>query len=59
GRIMEAVGMLIATGEKANDPPLVDLGERIAMHAMSEIEVVEPSAQLVGETVRRALAAGN
>ena len=42
----------------ASEQGIVDLAGRIAAHAMSEIEIVEPAAVLVGDAVRRQLAWG-
>lgn len=54
--IQAAVGELIFAGQDTSEQRVVDLAGRIAAHAMSEIEIVEPAAVLVGDTVRRQLA---
>jgi hypothetical protein len=54
--IQAAVGELISAGEGANERDLVDFASRVAAHAMSEIEILEPAAVLVGDTVRQQLA---
>jgi hypothetical protein len=54
--IAAAVGELIAAGEGANERDPVDLAGRLAVHAMGEIEVLEPAAGLVGEVLRQQLA---
>jgi len=54
--IQAAVGELILAGQDTSEQGIVDLAGRIAAHAMSEIEIVEPAAVLVGDTVRRQLA---
>ena len=55
--IQSAVGDLIAAGEGANEQDLVDFASRVAAHAMSEIEVLEPAAVLVGDAMRQQMAA--
>jgi hypothetical protein len=54
--IQAAVGELISTGQGAHEQDLVDFASRVAAHAMSEIEILEPSAILVGDAVRQQLA---
>jgi hypothetical protein len=54
--ISAALGELVAAGEGANEQNLVDLAGRIETHALTEIEVLEPAAVLVGHTVRQQLA---
>jgi hypothetical protein len=54
--IAAAVGELIAAGEGANERDLVELAGRVAVHAMGEIEVLEPAAVLVGQVLRQRLA---
>lgn len=54
-RIMGAVGELLSVSERENEQDLVDFAGRVAAHAMSEIEVLEPAAILVGDTVRQRL----
>ena len=54
--ISAAIGELVVAGEGANEQDLVDLAGRIETHALSEIEVLEPAALLVGHTVRQQLA---
>ena len=54
--IMSAVGELIQAGGAAREAELVMLGGRVADHVMSEIEISEPAAILVGEALRARLA---
>jgi hypothetical protein len=54
--IQSAVGDLISAGEDANERDLVDFASRVAAHAMSEVEILEPAAVLVGDAVRQQLA---
>jgi hypothetical protein len=53
--IAAAVGELILVSEGANERELVDFAARIAVHAMGEVEVLEPAAVLVGEVLRQQL----
>jgi hypothetical protein len=53
--IAAAVGELISAGEGASERELVDFAGRVATHAMSEVEVLEPAAVLVGDVLRREL----
>lgn len=54
--IMAAVGELIQAGGPANETDLVVFGGLVADHVMSEIELSEPAAILVGDAVRLRLA---
>jgi hypothetical protein len=54
-QIMHAVGALALLSDKTNDGATMEFVSRLASHVMSEIEVLEPAAVLVGETVRRHL----
>jgi hypothetical protein len=46
------VGELISAGQGAHERDLVEFASRVAAHAMSEIEILEPAALLVGDAVR-------
>lgn len=50
------MGDLISAGQDANERDLVDFASRVAAHAMSEVEILEPAAVLVGDAVRQQLA---
>jgi hemerythrin HHE cation binding domain-containing protein len=54
-QIQAAIGDLISAGRGANEQEIVDFATRVAAHATSEIEVTEPAAILVGDTVRQQL----
>jgi hypothetical protein len=55
---MSAMGELIQAGGTANETDLVLLGGIVADHVMSEIELSEPAAILVGDALRLRLAPG-
>ena len=54
--IQAALGELISAGRGANEQEIVDFAGRVAAHATSEIEIMEPAAIVVGDTVRQQLA---
>lgn len=53
--IMDAVGDLMAAGEPGNERDLLAIAHRVAGHATTEAEVLEPTAILVGESLRQRL----
>jgi hypothetical protein len=53
--IMGAVGELLSAASINGEDALLAFGHRVAAHALNEIEILEPAAILVGETLRSRL----